>query len=66
MHPTTRQELPASLVSESWARVPSEVGEKQSYSNTHVVLPAGERVEEDEHLLGTVVGVTPDHGPLPF
>lgn len=58
MHPTTRQELPESLVSETWAMVLAEVGEKQSYSDTHVVLPAGERIEEDEHLLGTVVGVT--------
>lgn len=58
MHPSTRQELPESLVSETWARVLAEVGEKQSYSDTHVVLPAGERIEEDEQLLGTVVGVT--------
>lgn len=58
MHPTTRTELSDELIAETWARVLSEVGQKQSYSDTHVVMPAGERIEDDEHLLGTVVGVT--------
>lgn len=58
MHPTTRTELPDSLMAETWSRVLSEVGQKQSYSGTHVVMPAGECIEDDEHLLGTVVGVT--------
>lgn len=56
--PGVRSELPESLISETWARVLSDVGQKESYSDTHVALPAGERLTEDEQLLGTVVGVT--------
>lgn len=58
IHPEARKELPASLIAETWARLLAEVGAKESYADTHVVLPAGERIEEDAQLLGTVVGVT--------
>ncbi|WP_338750208.1 hypothetical protein [Janibacter alittae] len=58
IHPEVRNELPASLISETWARVLTEVGVKESYVDTHVALPAGERIEEDDQILGTVVGVT--------
>lgn len=58
MHPEVREELPASLIAETWASVLAEVGAKESYSDTHVVLPGGERVEEDTAMLGNVVGVT--------
>ena len=58
IHPDVRTELPESLISETWARVLTEVGRRESYSDTHVVLPAGERIDEDDQLLGTVVGVT--------
>lgn len=58
MHPDVRSELPESLISETWARVLSEIGQKESFSDTHVALPAGERLTEDEQVLGTVVGVT--------
>ncbi len=58
LHPDVREELSESLISETWARVLAEVGEKSSYSDTHVAMPAGERIREDEQLLGTVVGVT--------
>lgn len=58
IHPKVRDELPASLIAETWAGVLTEVGAKESYVDTHVVLPAGERIEEDDQILGTVVGVT--------
>lgn len=58
MHPEVREELPASLIAETWASVLAEVGAKESYSDTQVVLPGGERVVEDTTMLGNVVGVT--------
>lgn len=58
LHPEVRSELPASLIAETWASVLTEVGAKESYVDTHVVLPAGEPIEEDDQILGTVVGVT--------
>lgn len=61
MHPDVRTELPASLISETWARVLGEVGAKESFGDTHVELPGGERIGEDEKVLGTVVGVTTVH-----
>ncbi|HIX00257.1 MAG TPA: hypothetical protein H9871_08950, partial [Candidatus Nesterenkonia stercoripullorum] len=35
-----------------------EVGAVESYEDTHVTLPAGERLAEGDSVLGTVVGVT--------
>lgn len=35
-----------------------EVAAKASYADTHVVLPGGERLEEDASVLGNAVGVT--------
>ncbi|MGO1735404.1 MAG: hypothetical protein ACTHZ9_03650 [Leucobacter sp.] len=58
LHPEVREELNPSLIAETWARVLGEVGTKEAYSDTHVVLPAGERIEEDVDIVGTVVGVT--------
>lgn len=58
IHPEVRSELPAPLLSETWARLLGEVGAVESYDDTHVALPAGERLQEDESILGTVVGVT--------
>lgn len=58
IHPDVRPELPASLIADTWARMLTEVGATESYADTHVVLPAGERIDEDEQILGTVVGVT--------
>lgn len=58
IHPGARMELPASLIAETWSRLLTEVGAKESYVDTHVALPAGERIEEDDQILGTVVGVT--------
>ena len=61
MHPEVRKDLPASLIAETWASVLAEVGAKESYSDTHVVLPGGERLDEDTNMLGNVVGVTTIH-----
>lgn len=58
LHPEVRSELPESLVAGTWERVLSEMGAKEGYTDTHVVLPGGDRIEEDETVLGTVVGVT--------
>lgn len=58
IHPEVRQELTASLIAETWARVLTEVGAKETFADTHVVLPAGERIDEEDQILGTVVGVT--------
>lgn len=61
MHPDVRDELSESRIAATWARVLSEIGAKESYADTHVALPGGERINEDEQLLGTVVGVTTLH-----
>ncbi len=58
LHPDVRQELSEALIMETWARVLSEVGTLEKFDNTHVVFPGGEPIEEDESILGTVVGVT--------
>lgn len=58
IHPEVREELPASLIAETWARALSDVGSKESFADTHVAFPAGERIEDDDEILGTVVGVT--------
>lgn len=61
IHPEVRDELPSSLIAETWTRLLSEVGSKESHGDTHVVLPAGERINDDDQILGTVVGVTTLH-----
>ena len=58
IHPEAREELPAELITETWARLLGEVGAVESYEDTHVSLPAGERLDELDSVLGTVVGVT--------
>lgn len=58
IHPEVRGELPSSLIAETWARALSDVGSKESFTDTHVAFPAGERIEDDDEVLGTVVGVT--------
>lgn len=58
MHPDARKELPASLIWETWASILAEVGAKESYGDTHVVLPGGERIDDDTTMRGIVVGVT--------
>lgn len=46
------------LLAETWASVLAEGGAIKHYDDTHVVFPAGERIEEDAQILGIVVGVT--------
>ena len=58
LHPDVRSELPEALVMDTWTRVLSEVGSLETQSDTHVVISPDEKVEDDEQLLGTVVGVT--------
>lgn len=58
IHPDVREELTAELIADTWQRVLTDIGSKETYDDTHVVLPAGERIDEDEQLLGSVVGVT--------
>lgn len=58
LHPDVRGELNAQTIGEVWAGVLTEVGAKESYADTHVVLPAGERIDNDAQILGVVVGVT--------
>lgn len=58
IHPDVREELPSSLIAETWVRVLAEVGAFESFSDTHVAMPAGERILEDARITGTVVGVT--------
>lgn len=58
LHPEVRTELPPTLIAETWAAVLAEIGEPESCQDTHVVYPAGERIEDDAEILGTVVGVT--------
>lgn len=53
-----REELTAALIADTWAAVLAEVGAQESYNDTHVVLPGGERIEEDTNMSGNVVGVT--------
>jgi len=58
IHPDVREELTAELIADTWQRVLTDIGAKETYSDTHVALPAGQRIDDDEQLLGTVVGVT--------
>lgn len=58
LHPDVRQELPAELITETWARVLAEIGAKERFVDTHAVMPAGERITEDQDVVGIVVGVT--------
>ncbi|MDR8019690.1 DUF3887 domain-containing protein [Nesterenkonia aerolata] len=58
MHPEVREELSASKIAMVWSSMLTEFGAKESYEDTHVTFPAGERIEEDDQILGTVVGVT--------
>jgi hypothetical protein len=61
LHADVRAELSESLVMGTWSRVLAEVGALERMADTHVVLPGGERIEDDEEVLGTVVGVTTLH-----
>jgi len=58
LHPDVRSELSEGLVMDTWSRVLAEVGALETQVDIHVALPGGDRLEEDEELLGTVVGVT--------
>lgn len=59
LHPDVRSELSETLVMDTWARVLAEVGALEKLTDTHIVLPGGETpIEDDEEILGTVVGVT--------
>ncbi|WP_197487603.1 hypothetical protein [Dietzia timorensis] len=58
IHPDARKELSQEVIAETWAKVLSEIGGKESYEDTHVVVPAGDRIEDGDSVLGTVVGVT--------
>ena len=58
IHPDVREELTAELIADTWQRVLTDIGAKETYDDTHVALPAGQRIDDDEQLLGTVVGVT--------
>lgn len=58
LHPDVRSELSEDLIMDTWGRVLSEVGSLETQSDTHVVISPDERIEEDEQLLGIVVGVT--------
>lgn len=58
MHPDVKTELPASVIADTWNRVLADIGSLESFTDTHVTFPAGERIEEDAAILGTVVGVT--------
>ncbi len=58
LHPDVRSELSETLVMDTWSRVLADVGALEQQTDIHVALPAGERIEDDEEMLGTVVGVT--------
>lgn len=58
LHPDVREDLPSTLIADTWASVLTEVGAKEAFEDTHVVLPGGERIEGHDAILGTVVGVT--------
>ncbi|WP_261623863.1 DUF3887 domain-containing protein [Nesterenkonia marinintestina] len=58
LHPDVGPDLTASTISQVWTSVLTEFGAKESFDDTHVVLPAGDRIEEDDQIMGTVVGVT--------
>ena len=58
MHPRTVQELPRTEIAAVWAQALAEVGTLEGFSDTHVELPDGTRLAEDDEVLGTVVGAT--------
>lgn len=58
MHPQTAQELPTSLIADTWRSVLSEVGSLERCVNTALELPGGTPLADDDQILGTVVGAT--------
>lgn len=58
MHPQTAEELPAALIADTWRAVLSEVGTLEHCLDTHVELPGGALLADDEEIIGVVVGVT--------
>lgn len=58
IHPDVRTLLRPDVIAETWTRLLADVGAKESYADTHVAMPAGERIDDDDRVLGTVVGVT--------
>jgi len=61
IHPDVRDQLSQAIIAETWNRVLADIGAMERFEDTHVVFPAGERIEEDTETLGTVVGVTLIH-----
>ena len=54
----TAQELPAALIADTWRSVLTEVGVLQGCRGTGLELPGGSPLDEDEQIIGTVVGNT--------
>lgn len=58
MNEQTAQELPAALIADTWRSVLTEIGALQCCSGTGLELPGGSPLNEDEQIIGTVIGST--------
>lgn len=58
MHPQAARELPAPVIADTWRAVLSEVGNLGSCTETRLELPGGAPLDEDDRIIGTVIGAT--------
>lgn len=58
MHPQTKEELPASLIAETWAGVLAEVGSLESMQGTRAEMPDGEVLDPQDESMGVLIGQT--------
>lgn len=58
MNAQTAQELPAPPIADTWRSALSEVGALQCCSDSGLELPGGAPLDEDEQIIGTVIGTT--------
>ena len=58
MNPQTAQELPAPLIADTWRSVLTEVGNLERCIDTELELSDGTSLDDDEQIVGTVIGAT--------
>lgn len=58
MHPQTREELPSSLIAETWAGVLAEVGSLETMQDTRAEMPDGEVLDPADESMGVRIGQT--------
>lgn len=58
MNEQTAQELPASLIADTWRSVLAELGALERCNDTGLELPGGTPLDDDDQIIGTVIGAT--------